>query len=233
MRPQLLPPNVVIIGSWRCGTTLMFFSFSTGFKDVESSYEESYALETWLPPGKWRVSKKPNDAHIMTDIIDKIDPYFIALIRDPRDAIRSWKAQKNDYHLDFKEWQRNQDCIEQHMGPKVIRIRYEDLVKDPNGVQLQMCARIPGLEIKRKFSECHTAFPQDSSILWQLDGVRPMEPSRIGIWQNQKSRIREQLEQHPEMQSELERYGYEHDSSWQELLYGPQKPINMETSWPK
>ena len=219
MNTKSLPPNIVIIGSWRCGTTLMFFTFAAGFKNVEASYEESHALETSLPSEKWRISKKPNDAHCMADIIDEIDPYFIAMLRDPRDAIRSWKAQINDYHLNFKEWNRNQDLIEQCIGPKVLRIRYEDLVRDPNGVQRWIRERIPGLEIKRKFSDCHTAFPSNSDILWQLDGVRPIEPSRIGVWRKDKARIRQQLEQYPEMQSVLEFYGYESDTSWQRALY--------------
>ena len=233
MLAQKLPPNVVIIGSWRCGTTLMFFLFSTGFKDVESSYEESHALDTLLPPGKWRVSKKPNDAHVMASITNKIDPYFIALARDPRDAICSWKKQKNDYHLNFEEWKRNQDFIELHKGPKVIRMRYEDLVKDPDGVQLQICSKIPGLEIRRRFSVCHKDFPKDSRILWQLDGVRPMDSSRIGIWQNHKPRIREQLELYPEMQSALEHYGYELDSLWKVDLYNQHTTVGLEESCAK
>jgi hypothetical protein len=219
MEDGLLPPNVVIVGAWRSGTTLMFFLFQNGFRNVVTNNRESYALETLLPARyKWRVSKKPNDAHSIDRIYAAIDPYFIWMLRDPRDCIVSWKSPINDYHLNFEEWKRNNDCIEKGKSSKIIKVVYEDLVTRPEEVQNYMMDCIPGLEKRNTFSVCHKYFDPSSEIIWQLNGIRPPDETSIGKWREDRRRIEEQLTRYPEMHEYLIKYGYEKDASWQKEL---------------
>jgi hypothetical protein len=217
---QTLPPNIVIIGAWRTGTTLMFFLFEHGFKDVITNQVESYAMETQLPAQyKWRVSKKPNDAHSIDKIYSLFNPYFIWMLRDPRDCIVSWKPRIDNYHLNFEEWKRNNDFIEKSISPRIIKIVYEHFIHHPDETQDYLIQQIEGLEKKRDFSGCYKQFDPGNEIIHQLSGIRPFDVTTIGKWRNDKPRIREQLEKYPDMQDYLEKYGYETDDTWQRELY--------------
>ncbi|NIM10838.1 MAG: hypothetical protein GTO45_02510 [Candidatus Aminicenantes bacterium] len=224
MEGKLSPPNITIIGAWRTGTTLMFFLFEHGFKDVITNQVESYALETKLPTRyKWRVSKKPNDAHIIDKISALFNPYFIWMLRDPRDCIVSWKARISNYHLNFEEWKRNNDYIENHIAGnpshRVIKIVYEELIHRPDEIQEYLMEKISGLEKKRDFTGCYLHFDPGNEIIHQLGGIRPFDKRAIGKWKLDRQRIRGQLEKYPDLQDYLVRYGYETDESWQKELY--------------
>jgi hypothetical protein len=229
MEEQLLPPNIVIIGAWRTGTTLMFFLFEHGFADVVTNQTESHAMETLLPARyKWRVSKKPNDAHDIDNISRRFNPYFIWMLRDPRDSIVSWKPRIDNYHLNFEEWKRNNDYIEKHTAANpshnVIKVVYEDLVHRPDDIQRYLMEKIPGLEKKRDFSQCHRHFDPDNEIIHQLNGIRPFDKTAIGKWTADKPRIREQLAAYPDLQDYLVKYGYETGERWQETLIEDNPP---------
>jgi hypothetical protein len=223
MNKKLLPPNVVIIGAWRTGTTLMFFLFEHGFKDVVTNQVESYALKTLLPAQhRWRVSKKPNDAHIIDKISALFNPYFVWMIRDPRDCIVSWKSRISSYHLNFEEWKRNNDYIENHIDKnpshQVVKVVYEEFIHHPNQTQDYLAQTIAGLEKKRDFTQCHNYFDPDNEIIHQLSGIRPFDKTAVGKWKMDKQRIRAQLEKYPDLQDYLVKYGYETDETWQKEL---------------
>ena len=224
-----LPPNIVITGCFRSGTTLLYLLFPHAFEDVIVSGEESDALETLLPARyKWRVSKRPNDIHRVRVIHEKLDPYFIYTIRDPRDCIVSWKDAKNDYHLSYNEWQRNLLFAESSKSPKMIFVKFENLILHPNEAQTYLMTRIDGLKKRFDLSECYKYADPNSPVAHQLTHdsgstrngrtIRRMDPSVIGSWVYDKERIREQLAKFPELQAALEKYGYEEDDSWQKLL---------------
>lgn len=226
---ELLPPNIVIIGSWRSGTTLLFELFQHAFKDVTQNEAESDALDTLLPSGyKWRVSKRPNDAHHIRAIIEKIDPYFIYMLRDPRDCITSWRDSHKSYYMSFNEWMRNLLFAESGKSSKIFFQKFENLVLHPGQVQNDLCKKIVGLEKKYSLKECYTFINENSPIAFQLshysnesgtgEAIRAMDPTVIGSWKQHKRRIVEQLTDFPELQAALEKYGYEKDASWQNQL---------------
>jgi len=220
------PPNIIITGAFRSGTTLLYLMFPHAFKDVAISGDETDALDTFLPADrKWRVSKRPNDIHRVRILTERLDPYFIYLIRDPRDCVVSWKAVKNDYHLSFNEWLRNLLFAESARTEKLLFLRYEDMVLKPSETQVRLVAGIPGLEKAEDLAECSRLIDANSPIAHQLthdsgperDGqtVRPLDRSPIGAWRHDKRRVRDQLSAFPEMQAALEKYGYEADDAWQ------------------
>ncbi|MFH1742892.1 MAG: hypothetical protein ABIH23_28135 [bacterium] len=226
---QALPPNIVISGAFRSGTTFLFLAFPHAFADVVTNGRESKVLETELPAKyKWRVSKSPNDIHQVRIIHERLDPFIIYMLRDPRDSIVSWKKSKNDYHLSYNEWQRNLLFAESSKSQKMIFVRFEDMIQSPDRTQEYLMARIEGLEKKHALSECHRYMDEDSPIAQQLshdsgpertgEKARPMDSSVIGTWIHDKERIRDQLARFPELQATLEKYGYEQDDEWQKLL---------------
>jgi len=232
---RLLPPNIVITGAWRSGTTLLYLLFPHAFADVCTTGGESDALETLLSARfRWRVSKRPNDIHRIRSIVASFDPYFIYMLRDPRDCIVSWREERNGYYMAFNEWLRNRTFAESVGSAKLVTIKFEDLILRPNSVQDLLTRHIGGLEVKRQLDDCFTRMDELSPITFQLcRGVRPAahsranqqsttvrrpDPSVIGVWRNDKSRIREQLDSFPELQAALEKYGYEVDNAWQAEL---------------
>ena len=226
---DMLPPNIIITGSFRSGTTLLYLMFPLAFEDVAISGDESDAMDTLLPAGrKWRVSKRPNDIHRVRILTEKLNPYFIYLIRDPRDCIVSWKDLKNDYHLSFNEWLRNLLFAESARSTRLIFIKYEDMILTPSKVQDCLTDRIAGLEKSRDLADCSQLIDPASPITHQLthdsapnktkETIRPLDKSGIGGWVHDKERIHGQLAAFPEMQAVLEKYGYEADDTWQALL---------------
>jgi hypothetical protein len=222
-------PNIIITGSFRSGTTLLYLLFPHAFKDVIINGKESDALATQLPPVyKWRVSKRPNDIHRVRRICELLDPHIIYMIRDPRDCIVSWEKSKNSYHVSFNEWQRNILFAESCKSPRLIFLRFEDLVLQPTQAQALLMERIEGLEKQRDLAECYQEIDPNSPIVHQLshdsgpeasgETIRPLDPSVIGCWRYNKVRVREQLERFPELEAALEKYDYEKDDGWQEQL---------------
>ena len=228
MGASLAPPNIVITGSWRSGTTLLYLYFPIAFADVIITGGESPAMTTRLPAGfSWRVSKSPNDIHHVREIQAALDPWIIYMLRDPRDCIVSWKAVKHGYHLAFDEWLRNFLFAKSHEGNKLLWIRFEQLVRRPEAVR-ELLAETIGLQPAIPLAECHEHLIPHGTIQSQLahgvrggplgPTVRPLDPSVIGSWRRDEARIRQQIEQFPEMQAILEWTGYEENETWQHEL---------------
>lgn len=220
-------PNVVVTGAWRSGTTLLFMLMPQAFHEVSALETESDALDTELPQASWRISKRPNDIHRHAEIHNQMGAHLVYLQRDPRDCIVSWRPERSDYWLSFPEWARNwlfSMAADRH--ERFHRIRYEDLVTQPDAVQNRL-ATATGMTIRTKFTEAIGTLDPSSPIAHQLrrnsgprqgPTVRPFDTSGVGTWRNDRVRIREQLERHPEMQAALELAGYEQDDAWQEGL---------------
>lgn len=219
----LSPPNIVITGSWRSGTTLLYLYFPVAFHDVTISGLESPALTTQLPVSfEWRVSKSPNDIHHVREIHETFDPWIIYMLRDPRDCIVSWRPRAGDYHLAFNEWLRNLLFAKSYKGDWLLLVRFEQLVTEPEVVQARLAQDI-GLRPSVPFAECHDhILPNQMHHQLARGGtgptIRPLDPSVIGSWRREKGRIRQQLEQFPELQAVLEWLGYEEDDAWQDDL---------------
>ena len=64
-----------------------------------------------------------------------------------------------------------------------------------------------------------------------LNGIRPLDASRLDGWRSHLPRIKGQLEAHPDLAQSLIEFGYEADDAWTALLEGvaPYRQTYKET----
>ena len=216
--------RIHIVGaSPRTGTTLMAEAMIACFNiDLYIDHENRISAK---PPrgGNIFLTKDPQDIVIARPLL-KIWPdlYIIYMIRDPRDIITSKHPKDPDrYWTHLKFWK---ICtpygrkLKDH--PHFITIRYEDLVRDPDGTQGLLIERMPFLVKEAAFSRFHeVSAPSPGSVL-ALRKVRPISSASAGRWQNHLPRVVGQLLQHGPITKELIEFGYETDDSWLEELEG-------------
>lgn len=120
-----------------------------------------------------------------TDELEKYStpPRYIHLFRDGRDVALSFKkaivGEKHSYHL-ARQWKSEQDAsiaLYEKLGPgRVLRVRYEDLLKDPEAELKRICSFIGA-----QYSETALAYHEsaesretaNSGLMWQ-NVVKPV-----------------------------------------------------------
>jgi hypothetical protein len=215
--------HIHIVGAPRSGTTLLLELMTNGFafeawSDVEQSLLEPppCGVETYC-------SKQPGD-HRVGRLFLAASPglHVLALVRDPRDVVVSRHAREPDrYWTNLRMWrhaQRNLARLRRH--PRVVGVRYEALVTDPDAVQREIAARLPFLTQQDSFSRCLAKAKPSAQSLRALGGVRPVDPASIGAWRRHLPRLQGQLVQHGPITDELIALGYERDAAWTALLEG-------------
>jgi hypothetical protein len=118
----------------------------------------------------------------------------------------------------WRQAQRNLARLRRH--PRVVAIRYEALVSDPDAVQRAIAERVPFLVERQRFSRCFADFQPSEQSLRALGGVRPVDVASIGAWQRHLPRLAGQIAQHGSIAAELIELGYEKDDAWLALLEG-------------
>ncbi|MCX4187623.1 sulfotransferase family protein [Methylophaga sp. OBS4] len=217
----------------RSGTTLMTEIMINCF-DIDAFTDHEYSIFKEFPR-RYDVlcTKKPNDIK-RVDYPLKVNPdlYVIYMLRDPRDAISS-RSHKNNSQSK-KIWGNLADWIRHHeiatslsSHPRFITVKYEDLVTDPDKVQLALQQQLPFLNAKAKFSEYHLQASPSGKSDAALGGVRPISPVSIGNWRNAKSYLKAQLEKYGDITDILINLGYEKNEQWLNELEGVE-PDNTE-----
>ena len=122
--------------------------------------------------------------------------------------------------------------------PRYLVLRYEDLLRDPAGIQKQVDTHLPFLQRLRAFE----AYPEGVETLHEhsekaLGGIRPFDTARIDSWREHLGRVRKEFEANPSFQIELTAFGYEADASWTQQLDGID-PMGTSykdaaSTWPK
>jgi hypothetical protein len=217
----------------RSGTTLMTELMTTCF-DIDGHTEHEYSVfKEFTRPCNILCTKNPNDIK-RVDYPLSVNPnlYVIYLLRDPRDAIssRSHKNNRTDKKIwgNLKTWKEHQAIAEQlEKSPNFITVKYEDLVTEPDKVQLELQKRLPFLEVKCLFSEYHIQAKPSTKSEAALGGLRPISPVSIGNWKKNKPYIKAQIEKYGEISSVLIDLGYEKDDSWLAELEGVE-PNNQD-----
>ncbi|MGM0381617.1 MAG: sulfotransferase [bacterium] len=153
-------------------------------------------------------------------LIRMLNLRLVDIIRDPRDVITSVHHQAQDtYWVDFPRWYRQYEEInwfKKHWD-KILRIRYEDLLRDPDSIQskisdfFQLTSRHSLSNFPGFLSDCD--IPEEQRR--DMKGLRSLEPSRIGRWsQTAPERVFQTAKEFPQLQEALEKLGYESDESW-------------------
>ena len=196
---------------WRC------FEFS-------GRSEHEVALFEPIPAGEtlYLTKKPPDTIRLARAFLADEQLFVIAMLRDPRSVVSSKHPKRADvYFSGFRRWRQYAEAIahlEHH--PRYLVIRYEDLIKDPDGVQSTICQRFPFLTQRGRFSDYPEGARVPERASQSLLGVRPFDPARILGWRDHLPRVKGQLQNFPDMQTWLVDLGYESDRAWMKLLDG-------------
>jgi Sulfotransferase family len=206
----------------RTGTTLLAECMRVCF-DIDG-YEEHEAPLYKMRWGKSiYLTKNPQDLFYMKWRFF-LDPRVtvICMVRDPRDVVVSKHGKDPDNYWMFtnlgrwKERHRLLRCYIPH--DRIVVIRYEDLIENPDDVQNYIASKIKYLKKKRPFSQFHhgSDFSRESSLA--LKGVRPIDKDNVSKWRAHLPRLRQQLVDYGPITEELIDWGYERDDSWLKLI---------------
>nr|MDJ0518099.1 glycosyltransferase 61 family protein [Trichodesmium sp. MO_231.B1] len=211
--------RVYIRGCPRSGNTLMLYICGAGFKNSLILEPERIPFKENSIPGKITFGKLPRpEMHkkkrVRADnFLEFKDAAIIFMMRDPRDVMLSEHGRKigEPWLKDPKWWIINALlCKELERHPRVVVVKYEELLTTPNQVQEKIATTL-GLDIAIPFSECWMKFNPNPNNMNALKGVRPLDPSRIGSWKQDLSKreyIENLLNTRPEIFPLMEYFGY-------------------------
>ena len=216
-----------IVGCPRSGTTLLMELMSTCFDhDGFCEHEISIFEKIQLSEGLY-ISKKPSDIKNIQHIYPR-DPnlHIIYLVRDPRAVISSkHHSNPNQYFCNYKAWRQCHIAAKQYQRngkhydkQRFLQITYEELTTNPNHIQLKIIKKFPFLVRKHLFSDFEKKASPSISSLGAMNGLRPISTNSIDSWKNHLPRIKEQLERHPSMASDLIQLEYEKNNDWKKIL---------------
>lgn len=216
--------RIHIVGSGpRSGTTLLMEMMVNCF-DIDL-YPKHEARLGKCPPrnGNIFISKSPKDIIIVEKHLKVMrNLHVVYVMRDPRDSsVSKHGVNKTQYYGDLRYWKRYLPFFERVQNhPRFIFIRYEDLVRDPDGVQDLIAKRLPFLRSTATFSHFHLRSSPSEHTSLALKGLRKVDASGIGNWKSHKPRILGQILQHGSISEDLIRYGYEENEEWLKKLEG-------------
>lgn len=209
---------------------------ATGFEFSAVSKTEVSLLDIpeGVPEDGAVCTKNPQDHRLVSALIDRDEnQWFLSMVRDPRDVISSRHGlHPGVYWANLRQWRGWLDSTRPFRHhPRLIEVRYEELVKNPDAVQQTFAKRLPFLAAVMQFSEFHKVAKPSRQSLTAMGEVRPVSSASIGRWRQNLPRIAGQLRIHGPITEELIELGYEEDDRWLSLLEG----VAADTSpghWP-
>jgi hypothetical protein len=226
--------RIHIVGSPRSGTTLLAEMMATGYR-VHAEPTEMPVYSRPAGPVDVYLTKRPRDTLISEFALRALpNLHLICMVRDPRDVVVSVHGADPDrYWASLKFWNTNEPVVDRlRTHDRFTIVRYEDLVRDPDGEQRRLTARLPFLEERSTFSTFETRARPSEEARLALGGLRPVSTASIGAWRDHLPRVAGQLAQHGSISMSLVRHGYEADRSWETVLDGV-PPDLRPSHWPE
>ncbi len=219
----------------RTGTTLLAEALKSSFNIDYCTEHEDRIFVNRHGEGKVFLTKHPNDVMVIRPFLYVMPQlYVIYMLRDPRDMVVSSHGSKPGvYWCSLRYWKAFTPCyrkIRNH--PRVITVRYEDLVTNPDRVQEEIRQRMPFLVQQTRFSTFHKHAGPSADSLEAMRGVRPISGSSIGRWKEHLPRIAGQLSLHGDIAQDLVEFGYEENDAWLDVLKDV-KPDTTPGKWPE
>ena len=148
--------------------------------------------------------------------------WIIVMLRDPRDVIVSeHRAYPGQFFSDLHEIRARDRLLQKVQDhPRLLLVRYEDLVRDPDAVQARLMREIPFLEKIADFSNFGQSAAPTEMAERALGGLRPVSSGSIGRWKQNPERIKGQIDKFGPIDDLLQVYGYEPDTTWRHGLTG-------------
>lgn len=211
-----------IVGcSSRSGTTLMMEMCRTCFDVVGAGEHEQSVFKRIKAPYSVLLTKHSREAAFMPSLLP-LDAglWCVFMMRDPRDVITSsHKRLPGQYYASLRVWLDNYLVWQRARNhPRFVTVRYEDLARDPDGVQAELMRRMPFLKARHKFSEFHRVGKVSEASQRALHTIRPVDTSSVARWQSHLPRIKGQWQLHGDLEQPLIAAGYERDGAWKALL---------------
>lgn len=214
--------RIHIVGTGpRTGTTLMAEAMVACFDiDIHTEHEDRIFIQPDRE-GQVMLTKRPIDIIVVGPLLwANPELYVICMVRDPRDAIVSRHGRDPDkYWAGLRYWKAYLPYwrkIRHH--PRVLTIRYEDFVTEPDAIQKRIHQRLPFLAKKSSFSRFHEVAVPSRKSQEALREVRPISPAGVGSFRKHLGRVKAQIEMHGSISGDLIELGYEADESWEEIL---------------
>jgi hypothetical protein len=215
--------RVHITGCIRSGTTLLVEMMRFGFQSDGPWDHETSLLSSVSHDLDMCITKHPGELDLLARLIPHDDSlHGICVMRDPRSVITSVHKKAQDcYATSLAHWKKSEEHASRlRSTQRFITVRYETLVSQPDEVQEQIVHAFPFLEVKEKFSSFQNASCVSEDAKLALNGLRAAAADRINGWRKHLPRVKEQLDQHPDLPHMLIRNGYESDTQWLRILDG-------------
>jgi hypothetical protein len=227
LRP--LKSHVVVCGFPRSGSTLLLLMMETCVSDARTFGEEVPALwaaQYALRNHSFLITKDPFDVFFLNDIrsfhADRgVDARFVITVRDPRAVLTSRHARHPDrqpggYYESPESWLAFYQQVRyvQRSGD-AMTVRYEDLVSRPAQTQRGLTEFI-GWNVHLPIEQFHTQASPEFKDTFALNGVRPLERSRVTSWRQPEhyERMRHLLQVLPDLPEYVIELGYETNTEW-------------------
>lgn len=223
-----LRTHVSMCGFQRSGSTLLQLMVETCVSDIRT-----FGKEYWAPAAalyalrnhSYMLTKTPWDIFFVEDVrkfyaTRRANVRFIVTVRDPRavlaSSIRDAPVNHSDgYFVMPERWVAYYEHVRYaQQFADVITVEYEDIVRHPAEVQRRLEEFI-GWHVHLPFERFHDAASPGFERT-NLNGLRPLDPTRVEGWRHEKhrERIRRVLREIPELPEYLIEMGYESDRSW-------------------
>lgn len=168
-------------------------------------------------------SKQPNDIKQLQHIFPA-DPslHVIYMGRDPRAVITSkHRESPEQYFCNYRVWHEcDQAATHYNRHPRFLRLRYEDLVTQPDNVQQTIEQRFPFLHRLHAFSQFQQFARPSEASQRAMNGLRAVNKESLQKWREHLPRVAAQLAAHPQLSDDLVRLDYEPDKRWETVLQG-------------
>lgn len=226
--------HIVQCGYPRSGSTMLYNMLRATVAGYEFFERETPA--EWVINPANKITKDPKDVFNAPKLIERLGDQvkFLVTVRDPRSVLCSKHVNTGDLYKvswDFT-WKRGPKQMvrrdsNKHMGlidwhkairafvPNII-VRYEDLILATE-TQQQRIGEALGLTFIGSFLDFYER-DIPNLLTHQMNGVRPVETSRINAWHDHPERIKQQFTECPELFDLVMELGYEKDNSWFQQL---------------
>lgn len=210
-----------ITGCPRSGTTLLAEMARTCFRCDGADEHETSVLNKVPREARIYITKLPGELDLLNLLMPvDVSLHGVYIERDPRAVITSVHAGAvGRYATDYTTWQTSHRLAAGlASNPRFLKLRYEDLVNDPDEIQAGLMRKFPWLEKIEDFSNYHQTARSSEHSLVAMNGLRPVSSDRVASWRRNLERVKEELVRHPEMPDELIECGYERDAGWTAIL---------------
>jgi len=246
LRP--LQTHVVICGFPRAGSTLLQLMAQCCVDDMlvfSGEVEGLWAAECANRQHSYMLTKLPADIEHISALRNWYDQHpgnahFVFTLRDPRDVLTSiHKAYPDErgYYVTPERWHRVYGLMQRYKHDNdVTLVRYEDLITQPAEVQRILTDAI-GWRVIHPFTNFNEIAAQtvarDSMTEGALGGLRPLDASALGRWQEPRhaKRLRTVLKTLPDLPQILIDLGYEDNNDWVEKV--PAEKTDVEETLTK